>query len=409
MTTVADRTDIDEMLEGLSTFIDRQVVPLEEKHQDVLEDQRQLYAESGGYSARTVELLREVRTRSAEAGYYQAFSPESIGGGGLGPWASYLTWEHLYHRYGPGRLLPFQAIAHWTNGPSFLVESLSPALQATLRDPIMTGEKTVCFAMSEPEAGSDAWSMSTRAVRDGDEWVINGSKQWISNSPYADYAFVFAVTNDALRLTKRGGVSCFLVPTDTPGYGIDRVIKLFGDIGGNESVIGLTDVRVPADHLVGELDQGFRLAMRGVSEGRMYNAGRCVGLARWALEQALSYASSRKAFGQEIINYQGVSFKLADNAIEIYAAKTMSEDCARRLDAGKSAVREMAMVKAFTTEMCFRVYDSCMQIFGGMGLTNETRLYDGWHQARMVRIADGSGEIMRKTIASRLMRGEVRF
>lgn len=404
-----DHMDIRSMLEGLSALIDRQVVPLESEHQDVLEDQRRLYGADGGYSQETLELLRTVRMASAEAGYYGAFAPKNVGGEDLGPLASYLTWEHLHHRYGPGRLLPMQTIAHWTNGPSFLLSELDNRISDSITPAIVSGEKTVCFAMSEPDAGSDAWAMGTRATREGTSWVINGTKQWISNSPYADYAFVFAVTDDALRREKRGGISCFLVPVATPGFHIDSIIKLFGDVGGNESIISLTDVRVPLDHLVGTLDQGFALALQGVSEGRMYNAGRCVGLARWALERAVEYSATRRTFGQPISSYQGVSFMLADSAIEIYASKQMAEDCARRLERGETAVKEMAIVKAFCTEMCFQVYDRCMQVHGGMGLTNEMKLYDGWHQARTVRIADGSGEIMRRTIAARLMKGDLSF
>lgn len=410
MTNATQNPDLDlSMLDGLSSFIDRYVVPLEGDNEAVLEDQSSLYGPGGGYSDKATALIRQVRQASAEAGYYNAFSPAEIGGAGLGSLMNYLTWEHLYHLYGPGRLLPYQTVAHWTNGPSFLIPAMSQRMRDQIQEPVVNGHQSVCFAMSEPDAGSDAWSMSTRAVQDGQEWVINGTKQWISFSPIASYAFVFAVTDDELRRAKRGGISCFVVPVDTPGFRIDSVIRLFGQMGGNEAIIGLSDVRVPLDSLVGELHQGFPLAMQGVSKGRMYNAGRCVGLARWALETATEYAKTRKAFGQTISNYQGVSFMLAESAMEIYAAKMMSEDCARRLDEGERGTRNMAMVKAYTTEMCCRVYDRCMQVFGGMGLTNETKLYDGWHQSRIVRIADGSGEIMRKTISSYLFKGETGF
>ncbi|MEO7370326.1 MAG: acyl-CoA dehydrogenase, partial [Ilumatobacteraceae bacterium] len=276
-------------------------------------------------------------------------------------------------------------------------------------DKFVSGEETMCFAMSEPDAGSDAWAMSTRASREGDGWVLNGVKQWITNSPWAQYALVFAVTNEQLRASRKGGITCFLVPTDSVGYRIDSVISLFGDVGGNESIISLTDVHVSAECVVGEVDEGFALAVGGVALGRIYNAGRCVGLARWALERATEYAKERKTFGKAISEYQGISFQLADSAIEIYATKSMSMDCAQRLERGEEASRELAMVKAYSTEMCFRVYDRCMQVHGGMGLTNEMRLYDGWHLARIIRIADGSGEIMRRNIARALLRGDTDF
>lgn len=395
------------LLKGLAAFVDHEVTPLEEANRELFEDPSACYAGKGGYSPEVQTLMRQVRNASADAGFYTMFCPEEIGGGGLGALMHFRAWEYLYHYCGPGRLLPTQVISHWSNGPSFLMAQLSPSLKDELLAKFMHGDISMCFAMSEPDAGSDAWSMGTRAVRDGDEWVINGSKQWISHSPHAEYALIFAVTNEELRGTKKGGVSAFMVPTSTPGFSLDSVIKLFGESGGNEGILSFTDMRVPAECLVGELDKGFALAIGGVSMGRMYNAGRCVGLARWALELATGYSKSREAFGHPISEYQGVSFQLADSAIEIYAAKTMSVDCGKRIDRGERVTRELAMVKAYATEMCFRVYDRCMQVHGGMGLTNEMRLYAGWHSSRAVRVADGSGEIMRRAVVKELLAGNL--
>jgi acyl-CoA dehydrogenase len=261
--------------------------------------------------------------------------------------------------------------------------------------------------MSEPDAGSDAWRMSTRARRDGDGWVINGTKQWISNSPYADYVFLFAVTDPELLRQRKGGVSCFFVPMTAEGAAVDSVIRLFGDVGGNEAILSFRDVRVPDSALVGELDNGFKLAMGGVGIGRTYNAARSVGLARWALEQAAEYAKVRVTFGRPIADYQGVSFQLADSAIDVHAGWLMALDLGERLDRGERAVREMAMAKAFCVEACYRVYERAMQICGGMGLTNELGLYKGWHQARRLKLADGSSEILRRTIAKQVLAGDL--
>jgi acyl-CoA dehydrogenase len=263
--------------------------------------------------------------------------------------------------------------------------------------------------MSEPDAGSDAWAMSTRAVRVGDGWVLNGTKQWTSNAAHAKYAFIWAVTDEEMRRNRTGGITLFLVPTDTPGFAVDSVLRLFEHVGGNETISSLSDVFIPDTHVVGTLHQGFALALQGVSNGRMYNAGHCVGMARWALEEANRYTGVRTAFGKTIADYQGVSFQLADSAMEIYASKTMSVDCARRLDRGEQARKELNMVKAYTTEACFRVFDRCMQVCGGMGLTNEMRFVSGWHFARMVRIADGTGEVMRRNIANSLRKGDTAF
>jgi acyl-CoA dehydrogenase len=141
----------------------------------------------------------------------------------------------------------------------------------------------------------------------------------------------------------------------------------------------------------------------------MYNAGRCIGLARWALELATAYSKDRQAFGHPIADYQGVTFQLAESAMDVYATKSMALDCARRLERGELPLRDMAILKAYSTEMCFRVFDRSMQVLGGMGLTNETRLYDGWHQSRAIRVADGSSEIMRRNIARHLLKGETAF
>lgn len=399
---------IREILDGISAFVESVVVPLETKNAGLFDNSTGFYAPSGAYSPAVRELLREVRQRSAEAGYYTMFAPEDVGGAGCGPVMLYEVWQHIYSTYGPGRVLPPAAVAHWSYGPSILCSYLTPEAKALMLDDFMAGTTTSCFAMSEPEAGSDSWAMSTTACPDGNEWVISGTKQWITNSPEANWVFVWAVTDNELRKQRKGGISCFLVPTDAPGFAVDSVIALFGQAGGHEGIISFTDVRVPSTALVGELHKGFALAMAGVSTGRLYNAGRCVGLARWAVDAAATYASQRHTFGRPISDYQGVSFQLADCAVELYAADAMSRDCAARLEAGMKAHDQIAMAKVFTTEMCSRVYDRCMQIHGGMGLTNEMKLYDGWHQSRIVRIADGSAEILRRNIARSVLAGKLR-
>lgn len=405
MTTTSDNASI---VTGLCDFIDAVVIPLEEEYRADVTDPWLLYQSNGAYSERVREVLQRVRQESAKAGYYAMFAPQEIGGGGCGPDLLYEVWREVHARYGPGRLLPVAAVAHWSYGPSFLYERMSHEMRTELLGGLMDGTLTSCFAMSEPDAGSDGWAMSTRARLEDDEWVINGTKQWITNSPEADCVFVWAVTNNDLRRERRGGISCFVVPSDTPGCSVDSVISLFGQNGGHEGIVSFTDVRVPRGALVGEIDRGFILAMEGVSTGRLYNAARCVGMAQWAIDQASQYAGDRQAFGQRIGDYQGVSFQLADCAVEVYAADMMSRDCAQRLADGRWSDDHVAMVKIFTTETCFRVYDRCMQVLGGMGLTNEMRLTAGWHQARIVRIADGSAEILRRNVGRALVKGRLK-
>lgn len=410
VTVEPERPDATDVIDGLVTFIEKRVIPIERNNHRLLDDPRAIYDENGRYGAEVVALLRQVRLESASAGYYGMFAPSSVGGSALGAVEFYSVWDTLYNRYGPGRLLPYQVVGHWTSGASFLLEELHPAIRDEIAPIIINGESVGCFAMSEPDAGSDARAMASTARPDGSDWILNGTKQWISNATYADYAFVFAATQD-----ERDGdaparsITCFLVPKDTAGYRIDSTIPMFGEIGGKETIISLSDVRVPASHVVGRLHHGFDLALRGVAEGRLFNVGRCVGLARWALEHATDYAKQRTAFGQTIMGYQGVSFPLAESAIEIYAAKTMGLDCAQRIARGTHNRRELAMAKAYSTEMCFRVFDRCMQVFGAMGFTNELRLVDGWHHARSLQVADGSNEILRRTIVRELVNGNISF
>jgi acyl-CoA dehydrogenase len=216
------------------------------------------------------------------------------------------------------------------------------------------------------------------------------------------------VTDNGLRKERRGGVSCFVVPASARGFSIDSVISLFGQNGGHEGIVSFSDVRVPKAALVGELNQGFALAMTGVSTGRLYNAARCVGLSQWVLNKASAFAGQRVTFGRPIAEYQGVSFQLADCAMDVYAADMMGRHCADRLASGVRSDDHVAMAKVYATEACFRVYDRCMQIFGGMGLTNEMKLTEGWHQARIVRIADGSSEILRRNIGRALTLGRLK-
>jgi acyl-CoA dehydrogenase len=397
------------IVKGLLEFVRREVEPLEREHRTLLEDPRSAYAPDGRQVPEVQALRRRVRMAAAKAGYYTLTTPAEIGGGGGGPLTLFLAWEALYHFAGAGRILPVESIAHWATGPSMVMADAQPAVRNAILPRLLSGEASSCFALSEPDAGSDVWAMKTRAVRDGDDWVMDGQKQWITNGPYADYAVVFAVTDPGLVAARKGGISCFLVPTATPGFSVESVIRLYGQVGGNEAILGFDGMRVPAANLIGELDQGFRRALGGVSSGRLYNCARSVGLGRWALERATAYAKERVTFGHPIADYQGVQWLLADTAMELYAAKMVGLNCAWRLERGERAVKELAMIKAFSTEAGFRAIDRCMQVFGGMGLTSEMRLYDALHQIRTVRIADGSGEIMRRTIAQQLLKGDLEF
>jgi acyl-CoA dehydrogenase len=400
-------TDAELIVDGVLSFARRFVQPLQERHTDVLDDPRLAYASDGRPSAAVIDLRRQTRMAAAEAGYYTLFAPEEVGGGGQGAVVSFLLYEALFREFGPGRVLLEDVVGKWNRGPSGLIRYFSEALQAAVSEDLMSGRKTFCFALSEPDAGSDAWALTTRAARVDGGWRITGVKQWISDSPYADYVLLFAVTDDDLRKTRKGGITAFFVPMETEGVQVAAVIKLFGEIGGSRAILNFDDVFAPDTAVVGTESHGLELARMGVSLGRMHNAGRAVGTAQWALARATEYSKVRKTFGELISSHQAIQFKLADSAMEIYASHTMALDCARRIDAGEKVDKQLSMVKAFTCDMSFEVLDRCIQVHGGMGLTNETRLVDGWHSQRVSRLADGSSEVMRRNVARALLRGDL--
>lgn len=394
--------------EAVLRFVEREVLPLQQRHHDLLGSERTLFDASGRYVPEVLALRQQVRKRSAELGFYTLFGDEKLGGGGQGAQVMAHVQEVLNHRVGPAQPLVQTVVlpSPFTNGLSPVLRHLKPDIFAQYRDGIASGDKTLCFGLSEPDAGSDVFGMKTRAVRDGDEWVLTGTKQWITHSPYADHAMVFALTDPEAAARHKGGVTGFFVDTRAPGFSVPRIINTMGHLGGDTGVIVLDGVRVRDDHRLGDVGRGLAVAMDGVNAGRMGMAASCLGLARWALDQAVDYAKVRKTFGVPIAEHQAIQLMLADSAMDIYAAKTMIQNCAWRLDSGHAATAQVSMVKAFSTEMLGRVMDRSIQIHGGMGLTNELRLEEGYRFARVMRIPDGTGEIQRRTVARQLLTGQ---
>ena len=400
-----------EIGDSLIRFIDREVTALEHEYRHLLHNERHLYTEDGRYAPKVMELRRQVRMRSAELGFYTAFSEESLGGGGLGAQASVYIQERLNAHVGPSRHLIQTVVlpSPFTNGLTPVLRHLDAAVLRQHHDVIANGDKTLCFGLSEPDAGSDVFGMRTRAVRDGNDWVINGTKQWITNAPYADFAIVFAVTDEEKARTHKGGITGFFLPTSTPGFSVPSVIPTMGHLGADIGIVTLENVRVPDSHRLGPVDKGLSVALDGVNAGRLSMAASCLGLSRWALAQAIEYAKVRKTFGQAIGEHQAVQIMLAECAMDIYAVKRMVQHCAWLIDQGRPATKEVSMVKASSTEAAGRVFDRCIQIHGGMGLTNELRLEEGYRFVRTMRIPDGTSEIQRRTIARRLLDGDTEF
>ena len=393
-------SDLDDIVRGVHAFVDSVVVPMESANTGLLEDPRSLYGTDGKMVAAAQALRRQVRMRSAEAGSAPRERRAASG------WACGLSspWSGST-RDRPIALRRDRALA----ALGLILENVSQEQAPDVIDDVMSGRKVMCFGMSEPDAGSDAWAIRTRATPDGSDWRLNGTKQWTTNGPTADFILVFAVTDDVERRTKKGGITAFLVPMDGLGVSVNSVVRLFGEIGGKEAIVSFNDTPVSHAQIVGDIGQGMRLGLSGVGIGRIYNAARGVGLGRWALERSIAYADIRMTFGVKIGDNQGIQFPLAETGMELYAASTMALDCADRLDSGIASMKELAMVKAYATETWFRAFDRAIQVHGGMGHTNELRLVDGFMQARIARIADGSAEMMRRAIWRELRRGDVQI
>jgi acyl-CoA dehydrogenase len=407
-TALRDETDQREILSGLHAFVDKAVMPIQAGITDALHNQRLYFNDDGTEAKAITDARRKARELSAAAGYYTMFCPTDLGGADLGMRSWFLCWESLFAKYGaPVTQLPYFILSHFTGGPHEVWHHASDSLKAEVLPDLTAGRLQGCFALSEPDAGSDSFAMKTTAVRDGDDWVINGTKQWTSWSPSADFVMVYCVTDPEQLKARKGGVTSFYVPTDAPGYRLTSVVKLFGRIGGDEGILSFDEVRVPDRFRVGEVNEGFKLAMLGVRHGRMANAGRTLGLARWALDLAAEYAKVRVTFGKTLSQHQTIQNYLGESARDLYAGRAMALDCARRIDQGEECRAEVSMVKLFTTQVAYAAIERCMQIHGAMGLANETHLTDAWMGTKMTHVAEGASEIQLRSIAQQLLAGRI--
>jgi acyl-CoA dehydrogenase len=261
---------------------------------------------------------------------------------------------------------------------------------------LCSGKKLAGFALTEPDAGSDAQAIRTRAVRDGDHFVLNGTKHFITNGAQADFAIVFAVTDPEKKA--QGGITAFIVDKGTPGFSVGKNQRtMAGDTSQVELIF--SDARVPATNIVGTEGFGFYAAMKFLNTGRAYIGALCLGIAEYCVRIATEYAKDRKTFGKPIGKYQAVQWMLADSAVEIEAARWMTYRLAWLCDQGEEPMRESSMVKLYNTEMVNRVADRAVQIFGGMGYLAEGPVERIFRFVRMLRIVEGTSEIQRLVIA----------
>ena len=270
--------------------------------------------------------------------------------------------------------------------------------------PRLAAGEIACFGLTEPGSGSDSAAMQTSAVRAGNGWVLNGTKRYITNAPFAKLALIMARTSKE-ALPKNAHVSAFLVPTDTQGVSIGPSDKKMGQAGSHIADVILEDVHLPAEALLGtEEGKGFITAMQSLDNGRISVGAAATGYARRALDSALRYANERKAFGEPIANFQLIQAMLADSEIEIYAAECMMRDVTARADAGENVLRKAAAFKVFASEMCGRVVDRVVQIYGGAGYLAEYDAERFFRDARIYRIYEGTTQILQLQIAKHMLR-----
>jgi acyl-CoA dehydrogenase len=344
------------------------------------------------------ELLRELKAKAIDAGLYAANMPTEVGGAGLDA-VSWILYEKELGR--TSYVLHYTCVAR----PSNILLACQGEQRERYLLAAVRGERSDCLAISEPGAGSDMRSMKTTAVQQGSDFVINGTKHFISHADHADFVILFAVTGEEQAARgKRKLITAFLVDVGTPGFEVRPGYQNVSHRGYNNSILQFTDCRVPQSAVLGEVHQGFDVANTWLGATRLQVAANCLGRAERALDHAKQWAVDRVQFGQQIGKFQGVAFKLADMALELRAAELLTLEAAWKLDQKTATEVDMAMAKLKATEMLAMVADEALQIHGGMGLMTELPLERIWRDARIERIWDGTSEVQRHIISRSLLR-----
>ena len=345
-----------------------------------------------------IDLVREIQKKAIAAGLYAANIPEEFGGAGLDT----PTW--LLYEKELGRA---NYALHWTcvARPSNILCAGTPEQRARYLEPCVAGEKWDCLAMTEPGAGSDLRGMKASAKQDGSDWVLNGTKHFISHADIADFTICFMATGE--EDTPRGPkklITAFFVDKGTPGYAVRDGYRNVSHRGYTNAVLEFDNCRVPAENVLGEVHKGFEVANTWLGATRLQVGATCLGRADRAFRHSVEWAATREQFGQPIGKFQGVSFKLADMAMEMKAAELMILEAGWKFDRGEASDADMAMAKLKATEMLAMVADEAIQIHGGMGLMDELPLERIWRDARIERIWEGTSEIQRHIISRALLR-----
>ncbi len=343
------------------------------------------------------EIAQEIKSKTIALGFYACNFPQEAGGAGLG----HLDFALVERELGRGSM----ALTHFFGRPQNILMACQGDQHERYLLPAVRGEKMDALAMTEPEAGSDIRSMRCAARRDGGDWVVRGTKHFISGADHADFFIVFVATGeDATAQGPKKRITAFLVDRGTPGFSVRDGYHSVSHRGYKNCILEFDDCRLPDAQVLGEVDGGFTVMNEWLYATRITVATMSVGRARRCFDLALSHAAERKQFGQPIGRFQGVGFKIADMITEIDAADWLTLAAAWRLDQGLPANREIASAKVYATEMLARVTDTTLQIFGGMGLMDDLPIERFWRDARVERIWDGTSEIQRHIIARDLLR-----
>jgi acyl-CoA dehydrogenase len=344
------------------------------------------------------ELLRELKAKAIAAGLYAANMPTEVGGAGLDAVSWILYEKELGYT---GYALQYSCVAR----PSNILLACTGEQRERYLLPAVRGERVDCLAMTEPGAGSDLRGMKTTALRKGDDFILNGTKHFISHADHADFVIVFAATGeeDSAR-HKRKLITAFLVDMGTPGFQVRPGYRNVSHRGYTNSILEFNDCRIPQSAVLGAVHQGFEVANTWLGATRLQVAATCLGRAERALEAAKQWSVQRVQFDQPIGRFQGVSFKLADMAVELRAAELLTLEAAWKLEHKIATDMDMAIAKLKASEMLAMVSDEALQIHGGMGLMSELPLERIWRDARIERIWDGTSEIQRHIISRALLR-----
>ena len=378
-------TDEQKMIQRtVREFVKRELMPYE---QEVLKNERE------GRPGMRSEDLKRIQQKAKDAGFWGINTPEVYGGADLGPVMTALIQMEVGRTF-----VPFSFGGSADNILYYCNEEQKEKYLL----PVINGERRSCFALSEPSAGSDAGNIKMSAVKDGDHWVLNGEKVFITNGNEADFAMVFAVTDK--EKGARGGVTCFLVDREMGWH--SEYIHTMGEWG--PATLVFEDVRVPEENILGELGGGFNLGMQWIGQGRWIIPARAVGASERLLQMGIDHANSRVTFGKPIADRQAIQWMIADSGVEIEAAKWLVLRAAWLLEKGHDNRHQSSMAKLYGTNIANKVVDRVLQIHGGMGYTKELPIERWYREMRLWRIFEGTDEIQRFIIARNLLRGHVK-